>query len=223
MFCFLIFLLLRRKILKWMEAIHLPIFERLNIIMVILMLLPSHLVKGQSRALKYKVVEKNNVIGWMNLEKKDSAHAYQITLNSEIKKRFVFLFIFIENQHAVFENGVLVQLHVYRKINNDIKVNKQTKKAGDYYKIQKGNVLKQAAISNIKCNQLSLYFFEPVNIAQVYSDNYEQYLKIEKSSDQSYVLALPDGNKSYYYYTNGICTKVKMVQSFFTVEFILST
>lgn len=109
----------------------------------------------------------------------------------------------------------------YRKINNDVKENKQTTYKGSYYEIKKENSVRQVKLNNVSYNQLSLYFFEPVNVSQVYSDNYEQYLRIEKKENQSYGIEFPDGNKNYYNYSNGVCSKVKVQQSLFTIEFIL--
>jgi hypothetical protein len=101
-------------------------------------------------------------------------------------------------------------------------VNKHTTYKGSYYEIKKENSVKQVKLSNITYNQLCLYFFEPVNISEVYSDSYEQNLLIEKKENQFYVIEFPDGNKNSYYYNNGVCSKVKVEQSLFTIEFILS-
>ncbi|HEY6975998.1 MAG TPA: DUF6134 family protein, partial [Chitinophagaceae bacterium] len=92
--------------------------------------------------------------------------------------------------------------------------------AGDHYKINKANSSKNVMINNIRYNQLSLYFFEPVNIRQIYSDNFERFLTIEKKNDY-YQLKLPDGNTTRYYYANGICSKVKVEHNLFNVDFIL--
>ena len=194
----------------------------LTILMIVMVVFTGFCLPEQSKMLNYKIVQNNNVIGWMKLEKKDSTNAYQIILNSETKKRFVFLFTITETMRSLFENGVMMHSYSYRKINNDIKVNKHIEYKGSYYEIKKDNSSKQIKPGNIAYNQLCLYFFEPVNISQVYSDNYEQYLKIEKKENQSYSIVFPDGNKNSYYYSNGVCSKVKVEQSLFTVEFILS-
>jgi Domain of unknown function (DUF6134) len=106
-------------------------------------------------------------------------------------------------------------------VNEDIKVNKLTVYTGGHYQISKEKSSKSIMLNNIRFNQLSLYFFEPVNISQIYSDNFECLLAIEKKSKDCYQLKLPDGNTNYYYYTNGICSKVKVEHSLFSVDFIL--
>jgi len=175
----------------------------------------------QRSVLTYNVVQNNDVIGWLKLDKRDSANSSFIKFSSEIKKRVVFLFTIIEKQEAFFQNGIMTYSYVYRKINDNIKVNKFTTYVSGHYLVKKDKSSTPLMLNNIAYNQLSLYFYEPATIQQVYSDNYEQYLKIEKSGNQYYTLKLPGGNKNTYYYSNGICTKVKVEQSLFTVEFIL--
>lgn len=175
----------------------------------------------QRSVLTYNVVQNNDVIGWLKLDKRDSANSSFIKFSSEIKKRVVFLFTIIEKQEAFFQNGIMTYSYVYRKINDNIKVNKLTTYVSGHYLVKKDKSSTPLMLNNIAYNQLSLYFYEPATIQQVYSDNYEQYLKIEKSGNQYYTLKLPGGNKNTYYYSNGVCTKVKVEQSLFTVEFIL--
>ena len=175
----------------------------------------------QRSVLTYNVVQNNDVIGWLKLDKRDSANSSFIKFSSEIKKRVVFLFTIIEKQEAFFQNGIMTYSYVYRKINDNIKVNKFTTYVSGHYLVKKDKSSTPLMLNNIAYNQLSLYFYEPATIQQVYSDNYEQYLKIEKSGNQYYTLKLPGGNKNTYYYSNGVCTKVKVEQSLFTVEFIL--
>ena len=175
----------------------------------------------QRSVLTYNVVQNNDVIGWLKLDKRDSANSSFIKFSSEIKKKVVFLFTIIEKQEVFFQNGIMTYSYVYRKINDNIKVNKFTTYVSGHYLVKKDKSSTPLMLNNIAYNQLSLYFYEPATIQQVYSDNYEQYLKIEKSGNQYYTLKLPGGNKNTYYYSNGVCTKVKVEQSLFTVEFIL--
>ena len=175
---------------------------------------------AQRSELKYNVIQNKDIIGWLKLNKSDSANSSVIKFSSEIKKRLIILFTIIEQQESLFQNGILTYSHVYRKVNDNVKINKQTTHTGDHYLVKKEKTATPLMINNIGYNQLSLYFYEPGDIKEVYSDNYERYLKLEKAGGQ-YILKLPDGNKTTYYYSNGICTKVKVEQSLFTVEFVL--
>lgn len=163
----------------------------------------------------------SNNIGWVQIDKNDSANTCLIKLGSEIKKRILFMFTIIENQEAFFQNGLMMRSYVYRAINKDIKADKRTLFEGTHYQVNKEKSSSEVKLNRIDYNFLSLYFLEPVNIKQVYSDNFEQLLNIEKTSDY-YKIKLPDGNTTSYYYTNGICSKVKVEQSLFTIEFVLT-
>lgn len=179
-------------------------------------------LQAQSVILNYKVVQNNNTIGWIKLEKKDSTDAYQLLFSCETKKRILILITIIEKQQSFFRDGIMIQSSVYRKINNDIKVNKLTTYKTNYYEINNKNNLMQLKLNAISYNQLSLYFFEPVNISEVYSEHYDKYFSIKKMQVGCYVVEYPDGSKNYYYYKNGVCIKVKVERSLFTAEFVLT-
>jgi hypothetical protein len=76
-------------------------------------------------------------------------------------------------------------------------------------------------LNGVSYNQTSLYFTEPTAIKQLYSDIYLTMLDIKKVSNGVYKLLLPDGNVNYYYYTDGVCSKVKIDRMLFSVEFVL--
>jgi hypothetical protein len=177
---------------------------------------------AQSLILNYKVVQNSKVIGWIKLEKKDSGDAYRLLFDCETKKRFLILITVIEKQQSLFRNGIMMQSSVYRKINNDIKVNKRTTHKAGYYEINNKSHLKLIKTDVINYNQLSMYFFEPVNINGFYSELFDAHIFIKKIQAHAYEIELPDGTKNVYYYKNGICSKVKIVRSLFTAEFILS-
>jgi sterol desaturase/sphingolipid hydroxylase (fatty acid hydroxylase superfamily) len=177
---------------------------------------------SQQVKLHYAIMHGNSKIGWMNIEKTDSSNVSLIKLESEIKKRMITLFTFSEKQESAFQNGLLIRSYVYQKVNNEIKIDQQTAYTGSQYIVRKTKNEEHLTINEIYYTQLCLYFFEPVNIKQVYSDFSHSLLAIKKNKDGMYQLTLPDGNLNYYRYVNGVCTYVKMVRSLFTIEFKLS-
>ncbi|QEC66902.1 sterol desaturase family protein [Panacibacter ginsenosidivorans] len=199
-----------------------PLISILKILLITLLIGCNFSGTSQQLKLHYAIMQGSNKIGWMNIEKTDSSNLSSIRSESETKKRMITLFTFNEKQESVFENGLLIKSYVYRKINNEIKFDQQTAYTGNQYIIRKTKNDEHIPISGIYYNQLSLYFSEPVNIKQVYSDFFHVMLTIEKNKDGMYKLTLPDGNINYYLYTNGICTYVKIVRSLFTIEFKLS-
>ena len=178
-------------------------------------------MQAQSVVLNYKVVQNNKVIGWMKLEKKDSTDTYRLLFDCVTKKRLLILITIVEKQQSCFKNGILMQSSVYRKINNDIKVNKLTTHKTGYYEINNKSKRKQLKTDAINYNQLSMYFLEPENMNSFYSELFDAYITIKKIQTHNYEIELPDGNKNCYYYKNGICNRVKINSTLFTAEFIL--
>lgn len=59
-------------------------------------------VRAQQLQLNYKVVQNGNNIGWLKLQKSDSAEISVIHFDSEVKKRILFLISIIEKQEVLF-------------------------------------------------------------------------------------------------------------------------
>lgn len=211
----------KEKLVVWTDWMTKKICKRSHIFFVIqvvaLMLTMSYLL---AQEVNFKVLQNNNKIGWIQLRKTDSGASSTIELESEIKKRLIFLISVIERQQVLFNDGIMMKSYVYRKVNDNIKMNKHTVFAGNYYEVNNDNFSERISIQRIHYNQLSLYFKEPVNISQVYSDSYQQFLPIVKMGNSCYKVLMPDGNVNYYYYRNGACIRVKVEHSLFTVEFI---
>jgi hypothetical protein len=63
-----------------------------------------------------------------------------------------------------------------------------------------------------------LYTKEPLNINQVYSDNFQCFLPIKKDAEHQYRVNLPDGNYNEYHFENGICKLVVVNHSLYTIR-----
>ena len=68
---------------------------------------------------------------------------------------------------------------------------------------------------------LSLYYKEPQNIREIFSDNFQQYLPISKTSAGKYRVDLPNGSSNYYIYQQGRLVRVEVEQPFYALQFIL--
>ncbi|HSN61051.1 MAG TPA: DUF6134 family protein [Ferruginibacter sp.] len=162
-------------------------------------------------------------IGWLKLEKNMEGNRSSFVLTSEVKTRIIFLINVSSKETAIFENGQLLFSSQFRKANGSTKLNKQTKLVGDKYEVVENGGKESLDHSFIGINLLSLYFREPKDIDQVYSDNHECFIKIIKTNDGGYKVKLPDGNSNCYYYKDGICTKIKIEHTFFSANIILSS
>jgi hypothetical protein len=140
---------------------------------------------------------------------------------SNVEMNFIVNIKVNTEEESFFQKGKLIYSNISRKVNGKEKVNKQTKAIGDTYQTSSDG--KASSINNkfIDYNFILLYCNEPVNVQIVYSDNFQQFLHIQKLSEHKYKIDLPDGNYNYYSFLNGICHKVEIHHSFYTIEITL--
>jgi hypothetical protein len=67
-----------------------------------------------------------------------------------------------------------------------------------------------------------LYYTEPLSVSQVYSDNFQRFIAIQRTGPHVYRLNLPDGNYNDYYFQNGVCKLVELHQSMYTIKMELT-
>ncbi|MEO6000703.1 MAG: DUF6134 family protein [Chitinophagaceae bacterium] len=185
-----------------------------------LLLMQSLSLLAQNLNLNYKVVNNGNIIGWVKIQKIDNGGSRSIILTSEIKRRILFLLTVEEKQDAYFNEAGMINSSIYRKVNDNIKMNQQTVYKGNYYEVRNPNKLEKITMQQVQYNLLSMYVKEPVDIRKVYSETFQRYLDIEPKGNEVYKLTMPDGNINYYHYKNGICSKVVIERSLFSIEFV---
>ena len=192
------------------------VFVSLSIILLLIPFLSS----AQNSLLNYKIVQGGDDIGWLRLEKNITGGRTNLSLVSELKTRVIFLIEVSAKETSIFENGLLLYSSQYRKTNGTIKVNKQTSRVVDKYVVNENGEKQYLAIPVVVTNLLSLYFQEPTSFSTVYCDKYETFIKIAKTDDGGYKVEFPDGNSNTFYYTWGVCTKIKISHTFYTAQII---
>jgi len=120
----------------------------------------------------------------------------------------------MENQRIVFAEST-------RKVSGSEEVYKKLLSVGNGYRLQTPS--KQLDLENtmIFNNTVSLYVKEPISSMLVFSDSFNQLLRLTKTGDHVYVLDLPDGNQNTYRYHDGICKEVTVDHKFFTAQIVL--
>ena len=191
--------------------------------LIIILLLVPFSSRSQNSMFNYKIVEGGDNIGWLRLEKNITDSRTNHSLVSELSTRFIILIEVSAKETSIFENGQLLYSSQYRKTNGTVKVNKQTSRVADKYVVNNNGEKQYLSIPIVVTNLLSLYFQEPVNTGTVYCDKYESFVKITKTDNSGYKVEFPDGNSNTFYYSRGICTKVKISHTFYTAEIILKS
>ncbi len=225
----LIYLLLKKIRRQKQDAISLKkstpifrIFARVMICMLIFLLISGILINARGQKLNYKVVRNGNDIGWMKLEKTTEGNFCKMILSSEIKFRIILLISATVVESACFSNNKLVFSSQYHITNGDVKVNKQTRLTADGYEVNADNEKEKLTIPDISFNLLCLYFQEPVVQKKVYCDKQQCFADIEKKSDGGYKVNFPNGDSNCYYYTGGVCSKIRIEHTFYSAEIILN-
>ena len=208
-----------KKNLSFSKKINTPIKN------ILLLLFTIYIIQapacGQERKLIYDVMKNGNIIGSVIFIELTKDQKRFLRLTSDVKTRFIFSFSDHAEEIATYEDGVMVYSSFYQKQNGSDKANKITIASGRSYKLIDDGVSKLISCSPIRYNMLLLYINIPETINKVYSDNFQQLLDIKKVGENKYKLMLPDGNHNYYTYKNGMCSKVEIERTFFTVQFVL--
>jgi hypothetical protein len=188
-----------------------------RIITVTVLLLFSFTLFSQELTHKYAVLYKGDNVGTMQLYVKKSGDEVYMKMVSSVQMRFVFKIDLKSEEEASFKSGRLVFSKIRRQVNGKEKVNNQTMAAGDVYQTSADGKTGCIHSKAIDYNLLLLYNHEPLNITTVYSDNFQQFLTIIKTAEHAYKIELPDGNYNDYFFKDGICNKVEVHHSFYTI------
>ncbi|SDE77546.1 hypothetical protein SAMN05216464_109144 [Mucilaginibacter pineti] len=175
-------------------------------------------VMAQEQTVKYNVLHSGKIVGHMNLYQKRNGDNLYLKMISEVKMRFIMSINVNINEESVFENGKLISSHVCRNVNGKEKANRQTKAEGDAYQTLAEGKSGRLDKKQINANLMLLYCHEPADNAQIYSDNFQQFLQVKQVSPHVYRVNLPDGNYNFYSYNNGICSMVDIHHSLYTIQ-----
>jgi len=177
---------------------------------------------SQDIKMVYTVKKGNNVIGIFTVAETGAPNSKTIKLESHIKTSFVMSIVVEAREESIFQNGVLSQSTVFRKVNGNEKLNKKHRLYGNGYVIETGKKKDTLCCIKIVYNLMNLYCTEPVGIGKVYSDNYQEFLVIKNLGSHVYRIDVPDGSYNKYFYTNGKCIKVEIHQSLYTITMLLT-
>lgn len=114
----------------------------------------------------------------------------------------------------LFEKGVLKSSLSSQEVNGKLKEKTRTIQGQDSYQIifadpkaaQRPN---SQILHPINHTVTSLYYREPVNMKQVYSDRFGKMCTVQKIGSGSYQVAMPDGKNAVYTYSGGRCREVR--------------
>lgn len=176
---------------------------------------------AQERKFLYEVIRNGKVIGEISFVEMIKGQKKFLSMNSDVETTVIIPVKDHTAETAAYDKGVMVYSSFYQKQTGSDEVNKTTTLSGKSYKFTYNGDTKLASLGAIRYTTLLLYTTVPKNINKVYSASFQKMLDIKKISDNTYRLIIADGKYNDYTYTNGICTKVEVVRSLGTVQFVL--
>jgi hypothetical protein len=180
-----------------------------NVLLVPLLLL-ANIAIAQGDTLDYCISRKGELVGSIKFTQVSGNNKTVLRLRSDVSTRMLFLFVARAEEESVFENDILTRSRLYRELNGREKANKLTIREGSSYEIRKGRKTEYMLSGPIRYNLLSMYTREPVAIGKVYSDNFQEFLDIQRAGHGHYLVHFPDGNFNEYFYRDGICTRIEI-------------
>ena len=164
---------------------------------------------GFSQKYTYSIYSNNKEIGVSTIEKSHQGNKTFYTLESTAQVDFLRTFTIYTRIDIIYKGAILHNAQLVRKVNEKERTNKRTLRSAKGYKLfDKGNLQKEHYTYPINKTTVDLFFHPPENIDSLYSENLQQCIPIRKVSENKYALCLPDGNRTYYSYSNGLCTEM---------------
>ena len=189
----------------------------LYILPVILLLTSFHEV---DRKLHYEVLRNGKVIGYLDALRKDNGAIVEYIMESNVKVSLIMDFALYSKVLGTFNNGVLTSGSIVRRLNGKDKANAKITWQTDHYVIQDKDESIQIK-EKITYTTACLMHEEPVNMQRIFSENFKRFIPIKAIKPHQYELQLPDGNRNFYTYANGVCVSAEVNTTLTTAYFRL--
>ncbi|WAC14366.1 DUF6134 family protein [Dyadobacter pollutisoli] len=127
-----------------------------------------------------------------------------------------------------YSQGKLISATCAHHVNGDLKERTQTKSSvKSLYEVlfsgEDGKDKPKIEFNSpINSTITGLYYKEPININEVYSERYGKMCSVKKLSEGKYGVSLPDGKQGIYSYKNGLCREVKTDLAGFKLRIVLN-
>lgn len=163
------------------------------------------------QAIVYDILLAGKSVGELSISPSRSGNGDHLRVRGAIDT-FMYDVVYIsENQ---YENGVLKASMSSQEVNGKLKEKTSTVKTADRYRVTmvegQAAAREAAPIAHpINYTVTSLYYWEPLNMKQIYSDRYGAMCAVQRVDAGAYDVVMPDGKKTRYTYVEGQCREVK--------------
>jgi hypothetical protein len=162
---------------------------------------------------RFEIIFDDDKIGHVSVsEMKEGNHTVRDLKTISTARVIISIHVETEAKVTRNKNGVIIEGIGYRHANRGSEdVHAHTQWIGDKkYKVSRNGESWVLNDHPIHFCIADMYFIEPINKTQVYSNMYGANLKIAKMGDGKYHVITPDKKDSYYTYHNGKLMEVEV-------------
>jgi len=204
---------LKRGVISYNNVVRVA---KIGTLLILTFFLPT-----KAQLLTYSIFRGDKCIGKLNITRdcKNDSAIYLLRSRAEIS---LLLHFDINTFHRnVFFKSKLVEYKLVQKVNEKIKEKKSASWTGSEYIMQNGtnDIRKERKV--IHYTIANMYYNEPKEINQVFSEFFQQFIVIKRLGTHKYLLEFPNGNKATYTYDKGVCAEVMAETDWVEVQFKL--
>ena len=202
-----------------------PVIEgvKAGVLLLCMLISVAGSTSAQSHHLRYAIHRGEEKVGELTFRETTEGTQTTYQVESQVKFSMIVSFTVQAWEKSIFENNVLQSSSLLRKVNGRERTNKQITKTGNGLHIVNKNQKSLTKNFLVKYSSHCLYTKEPHAFTNVFSDNYQQFIPIQKIADHHYKVRFPDGGSHEYFYENGICKRINVKSTLFDAEFRLVT
>lgn len=164
---------------------------------------------GQSHT--YEIRYANNTIGLLDVKQEISGATRKIHIKSRVQMK---LFSRMDTDiSAEYHNNTLIRAKASRVSKGADSKETSTEKAEKGYNVVRKGV-PGTINKEITYSVSELYFTEPKDIKEVYSETHGVFLPIKQLADKRYEVVMPDDKRIYYRYEKGRLMEVEVNHQF---------
>jgi hypothetical protein len=161
--------------------------------------------KTANSKLNYDVIRNGNVIGSLQASRISSGNQVEYITESSVNVKILMTFSMYSKVTGAFRDGMLINGSAVRTVNGHNKVNTFIQWKNGHYLLKEDEAQKEIR-EKITYTTACLFNQEPVGLTRIFSENFGKFINLKEVRPHYYELHLPDGNRNYYSYSNGICT-----------------
>ena len=171
--------------------------------------------------ISFNIINKNKNIGIIDIEKRDTEYTTTYILDSNVNTKLIFNFNATGKEKSIYRADTLIYSSIFRKLNKKIKLNQSLELVDGKYILMEKNKEKPLHMNIINRNLVTLFFYEPFGIEQVYCDKYKKMGRIIPVGQGKYKVVFPNKSSNIYHYEKGQCTMIEVAGFFYKIKLTL--